>query len=332
MTNRFVVDAMMITDFKVLVTSRSFGREFKEPSKILEESGCKVKFATNFERPLTEEELLDLIVDVDGIIVGADKITRSVINKSNKLKVISKHGVGVDNIDLEAASKKGIVVTYVPDANYNAVADLTFGLMLAVARLICEADKTVRRGQWNKFIGTELWEKTLGVVGVGRIGKAVIRRARGFDMKVLAYDLLEDDASAREYKFDYAPLEDVLKMSDFVTMHVPLTEKTKGMIGEKELRMMKKTAYLINASRGEVVDEYALFRALSEKWIAGAALDVFKNEPPGDSPLLKLKNVVLTPHIGAYSYEAIKKMDITSAVNLLNVLKGEKPLYQINWP
>jgi len=319
-----------MTDFQVLVTSRSFGREYKEPLKILEGGGCEVNFPPDLGRPLTEEELLDLIIDTDGIIVGADKITESVINKSNRLKVISKHGVGVDNIDLEAASKKGIVVTNVPDANYNAVADLTFGLMLAIARLICEADRIVKEGRWEKVIGTELWEKTLGVVGVGRIGKAVIRRARGFDMKVLAYDVLEDDALAREYKLRYVSLEDVLRESDFVTIHVPLTNETKGMIGEKELKMMKKTAYLINAARGEIVDEKALCRALNENWIAGAALDVFKNEPPVNSPLLKLKNVVLTPHIGAYSHEAIRKMDIASAINLLNVLKGKQPLYQAN--
>lgn len=318
--------------YKVLIASRSFGRIYKEPLNMLKKGGCDIKFASSSGRPLNEDERArTLIVDVDGIIVGSDKITKEVINEATRLKVISKHGVGVDNIDLNATSKKGIVVTNVPEANFNAVADLTFGLMLAIARSICEADKTVRRGLWKRIIGTELWGKTLGVVGVGRIGKAVIRRAKGFDMKVLAHrkHVFKDEAFARKYGLSYVPLERVLKESDFVTIHVPLTEETRGMIGEKEMRIMKKTAYLINAARGGIVNEEALCKALRERWIAGAALDVFENERPIDSPLLKLENVVLTPHIGAYTYEALKEMGVTTAKNLLNVLEGKQPLHKV---
>lgn len=319
-----------MSNFTILILSRSFGREYKQPLKILEKNGCKTNFLSNMDRPLKEEDLLKLTSDVDGIIVGAEKITKKIINNTKKLRVISKHGVGVDNIDLRAATKKGIIVTNVPDANFNAVADLTFGLMITAARSICEADRTVRNGQWKKYIGVELWEKTLGVIGTGKIGKAVITRSRGFNMKVLAYDLFKDEAFARKHDFSYVPFKSVLENSDFVTIHVPLTEKSRNLIGEKELRIMKKTSYLINAARGEIIDEDALYKALINGWIAGAALDVFKNEPLTDSSLLTLQNITLTPHIGAYSYEAIKKMGEVSVINLLNVLKGKQPLYRVN--
>ncbi len=323
------VSGDIMNEFKVLVLSCSFGRIFKRPVKMLEKNGCKIAFGSVVGRSLQEGELVNLVADVDGIIVGNEKLTEKVISSAKKLKVISKHGAGVDNIDLNFASQKGIIVTNVPDANFNAVADLVFGLMIALTRKICVGNQEVRRGKWKRIIGTEICEKNLGVIGTGRAGKAVIKRAKGFDMKIFAHDIFEDEIFAAHYCFSYITLQKVLRNSDFLTIHVPLTRETRHLIGEEELNQMKKTAYLINTSRGEVVDEDALYKVLSEKRIAGAALDVYKDEPPVNSPLLKLDNVLLTPHIGAYTQKAIRKMGMSAAVNLMNILQGEKPLHQV---
>jgi len=191
----------------------------------------------------------------------------------------------------------------------------------------------VKAGQWKRVTGVELWQKTLGVVGSGRIGQTVIKRAKGFEMKVLAYDICKDEKIAEELGFEYASLERLLKESDFVTIHVPLTDKTKGLIGEKEIRLMKSSAYLINAARGGIVDEEALYRTLKEKRLAGAALDAHIKEPPSyDNSLLRLDNVIATPHMGADSQETLKNMDLVAAENILRVLKGQEPLYALNLP
>ncbi|MBC7083590.1 MAG: phosphoglycerate dehydrogenase [Firmicutes bacterium] len=291
---------------------------------MLEDSGHEV-IRNPHGRPFTEEELRTLIKDVDGIIVGLDAISREVIAAAEKLKVISKYGVGVDNIDLEAARAKGIIVTYTPSSNSEAVADLTMGLLLAAARRIPSADRAVRSGDWRKVVGLAVWKKTIGVVGVGRIGRGVVKRASGFNMKILCCDKVMDSDFAARYGAEYVSLDFLLQQSDFVTLHVPLTDETRGLIGEKELSQMKRTAILINTARGEVVDEDALYQALVGGRIAGAALDVFRNEPPIGSRLLELDNVILTPHIGAHTDEAITEMGCKAVRNLMAVLNGELP-------
>jgi len=310
--------------YKVLVTPRSLAEAFSEPLKTLEDSGHEV-IRNPHGRPFTEQELRDLIRDVDGIIVGLDSISRDVIAAAEKLKVISKYGVGVDNIDLQAARARGIVVTYTPGGNSEAVADLTIGLMLAAARRIPSADRAVRSGDWRKVVGLAVWKKTIGIVGVGRIGRGVVRRASGFNMRILCCDKVIDNDFAARYGAEYVPLDLLLRESDFVTLHVPLTDETRGLIGERELSQMKRTAILINTARGEVVDEDALYQALAEGRIAGAALDVFRNEPPTGSRLLGLDNVILTPHIGAHTDEAILEMGRNAVKNLMAVLNGELP-------
>lgn len=315
--------------YKVLVSPLDQVGIFSNVFSILEKEGCEVVKASYPH--LKEKDLLKIIPDIDAIIAGSDELTLKVIQAADKLKVISRYGTGMDSVDVEAATKKRVVVTYAP--NYNGVADLTVGLMLCLARRICESNTLVRARGWKRMIGLDLWQKTLGVIGAGRIGRAVIKRAKGFEMKVLAYDICKDEKIAEELGFEYASLERLLKESDFVTIHVPLTDKTKGLIGEKEIRLMKSSAYLINAARGGIVDEEALYQALKEKRLAGAALDAHTQEPPSDeSPLLRLDNVIVTPHIGGDSQETLKNMDLVAAENILRVLKGQEPLYALNLP
>lgn len=317
---------------KVLITSRSFGKVYKDPVKMLEEGGCEI-VKNPYPRALKEKELLELIGGIDAVIVGLDEVTARVIDMADRLKVISKHGVGVDNIDLEAASKKGIPVTTTPGTNTDAVADFTLGLMLSLARSICKADQNLKCGEWGGIVGHELRGKTLGVLGTGRIGRAVMKRASGFDMRILGYDILPDEGLASQLSLEYVSLEALLVNSDFVTLHVPLTEKTRNMLGKKEISLMKPSAYLINTARGEILDEDALYSALRGKKIAGAAIDVYKEEPPSaDSRLLKLNNLITTPHVAAYTYEALREMGRVTAQNVLKVLRGESPVSAVNFP
>jgi len=310
---------------KVLIGSRSFGNIVKDGIELLEREGCKL-IKNPLGRVLKEDDLIKLVPGVDAIITGMDEITGKVLEIAGQLKVISKHGVGLDNIDLDTATKNGVVVTYTPAAGeeVEAVADFTFGLILSIARKICSANESVKSGEWKRFIGAEIWGKVLGVIGTGNIGKAVIKRAKGFNMRVLAYDICKDQTLIDKFGVIYVTLHRLLTESDFVTLHVPLNEATKGLIGEKEIGLMKKTAYLINVARGGVVDEKALYTCLKDKKIAGAALDVFSKEPPESNPLISLDNVITTPHMAAYTVNSIREMDILCAENTLKVLNNEK--------
>lgn len=318
---------------KVLIGSRSFGKFTPKGLKMLEDNGCEV-IKNSFGHALNEEELLGLISEVSAVITGMDQLTERVIVSSRKLKVISKHGVGIDNIDIKAANNRNIVVTNIPagQEECNAVADFTFALMLSIARKICEADGNTKKEKWVKLIGSEVYGKTLGVIGGGSIGKSVIARARGFGMDILVYDIKKDKELTEKFNAKYVDLKYLLKNSDFVTIHVPLNKTTKGLIGKKELEFMKKSSYLINTARGGVVDEKDLYEALKTGKIAGAALDVFCKEPPRESPLLELKNLTATPHIAAYTRSSLETLDIISAENVISVLKGFRPLeiYVVN--
>ncbi|MEW6660847.1 MAG: phosphoglycerate dehydrogenase [Bacillota bacterium] len=310
---------------KILVTALSFSKYSKEPIEILKKAGCEVVWNPT-GLPLNEDQLCQLVADCEGIIVGVDPITRQVLEAGKKLKVVAKHGVGVDNIDIQAAALLGIQVTNGPDTNSEAVADLTFGLLLAAARSIPFADKSTREGKWPRLVGPELYRKKLGILGLGAIGKRVAKRATGFSMEILAYDVYQDTAFAAAHNVRYASLEEVLRESDFVTLNLPLLPDTREIINERTLAMMKPNAYLVNTARGELIDERALCKALKSGQLAGAALDAFIQEPPpADLPLLQLPNVVVTPHMGAYSYEANRNMGMAAAVNILAVLRGETP-------
>jgi glyoxylate reductase len=299
---------------------------------------CDVVFHEGDEAP-TREELLKGICDKDGVfcLVG-DRMDKEAIDLAGNLKVISTMSAGFEHIDIAYATEKGVYVGYAPDALTDATADLTFSLLLAAARRIAESDRFMRQRKWKIswtplfMIGKSVWESTLGIIGLGKIGKAVAKRAQGFNMRVLYTDsvrLAPEEENILGVTF--RPLEDLLKESDFVSIHVPVTNETHRFMNEERLKLMKPSAILINASRGATVDETALTKALRDKWIAGAALDVYEKEPiADDNPLLELENVVLVPHIGSATIESRTKMAEMAVLNLLSVLKGERPPRLLN--
>ncbi|MBA7600736.1 Hydroxypyruvate reductase [subsurface metagenome] len=314
---------------KILITPRSFASFSDKPLKMLTKRDYKIK-RNNTGRPYKKEEMLKLIKDVDGIIIGIDELCAEIIEEANALKVISKYGIGLDNIDINMATNKKIIVTSTPTANVDAVADLAFGLILSLARRIPEADKKTKSGKWEKIIGKSVWEKTLGVIGLGKIGRQVVKRAKGFEMNILAFDIVKDKKFVQKYGIKYVNLEKLLRKSDYITIHIPLNDATRNMISYEELEKMKKDAFLINTSRGGIVDEEALYDALRNNKLRGAALDVYNNEPLRESPLKELDNVIMTPHIGAYTEEAIENMSIQAAKNLIDVLEGKEPQNRVN--
>lgn len=314
---------------KILVTARSFIKTSGRHKELLEQTGYQV-VENPLDRPLKEAEMVELIRDADGAILGLDEVTAKVIEAGRQLKVLSRYGVGVDRVDLKAATAAGVVVTNTPGTNHIAVAELTLGLMLSLARRIPEHDRIVKGGSWNRVRGTELAGKTLGIVGLGWISREVIRRAFAFDMRIVVQTAYPDKELADHYGVEYLPLERLVREADFISLHCAFTPERADLIGEKELRAMKPTSYLINTARGELVDEGALLVALQEGWIAGATMDAFKEEPATGSPLVKLNNFIATPHIGATTLESVIRMGILAVENALQVLRGERPPYVVN--
>ncbi|RLF99422.1 MAG: D-glycerate dehydrogenase, partial [Thaumarchaeota archaeon] len=304
-------------------------RKIPEVGVRLLENFCDINYRDKVPPP-SREELLNAVEDVDAIYCSInERIDREVMDRARRLKVVGTISVGVDHIDVDYATSKGIYVIHTPGVLTETVADHAWALLLATARRVVEADRIIRNGKWDipwaptMMLGYDVYGKTLGVIGVGRIGSAVARRAKGFNMRVLYYDIVRREDLERELGIEYAELDELLRESDFVTLHVPLTPKTKGLIKERELKLMKKTAILVNTSRGAVVDQKALTKALQEGWIAGAGLDVFEKEPiSADDPLLKLDNVVLTPHIGSASHDTRNRMSEYVAEGIIKVLKG----------
>ncbi|MGB9813055.1 MAG: phosphoglycerate dehydrogenase [Thermovenabulum sp.] len=285
----------------------------------------KREFEVEVKTGLSEDELVNIIKDYDALIVrSATKVTRRIIENS-RLKVIGRAGVGVDNIDVEAATERGILVVNAPCSNTIAACELTLGLMFSLVRNIPQANQSIKEGKWekNKFLGTELYRKTLGVIGLGRIGREVAIRAKGLGMNVIGYDPYISKTTAAQYKIRMTNFEELLKTSDIITIHTPLTRDTYHLIGYKEFEMMKKGVYIINCARGGIIDEKALYDNLISQKVAGCALDVFEKEPPENNPLLQLPNVIATPHIGASTKEAQKMVSIEIAEEVINALKGE---------
>lgn len=312
---------------RVLVATRSFGSTSPKPWDVLAEAGCEVVKA-DMSLEMTEARLIELLHDVDGAIIGVVPMTARVLESAPRLKVISMHGVGVDHVDLTAAARLGIVVANCPGTNDQAVADLAIGLMIAIARKIPQVDRHLRQGGWGRHAGSELWNKTLGLIGLGRIGRGVAKRALGFDMQVLVYDPYVRPEQVDLPGVRLTSFEEVLKSVDFLSLHAVLNDETRNMLSIEQFRMMKSTAYLVNTARGGLIDEQALYQALTTGLIAGAALDVFVEEPPIGSPLLELGNVVLTPHIGAHTQEAIERMGVIAARNVVQTLQGGQPIYR----
>jgi D-3-phosphoglycerate dehydrogenase len=306
--------------YTVLVTARSFARANPEPLRLLEECGCSVI------RPRDDEELRALLCRADGIIAGVEEYDAAALARCERLKVISRYGVGYDAIDLNAAHEKGIRVAITPGANSDSVADLAVGLMLAAARHIPFIDAAVKNRVSELPAGIELWRKTLGVLGTGRIGKGVMKRMAGFEMRFLCYDLCHDGDGA------YTDLDTLLQQSDFITIHLPLTHETRGLIAQHAFKQMKNTAVLVNTARGGIVDEAALYEALKTGRIFAAGLDTTVDEPPHESPLRTLPNCILTSHTGAATIEASHAMGMMAVENLLAVFKTGTCRYLVNPP
>lgn len=303
---------------KVLITSRSFGEISREPYEILEKAGIRaVKLEGSYDREKFAKELSDS----DALIIGAHKLEEEAVRNAPKLKIVCKHGAGLDNIDLDMAKRYGITVTNVPGTNSNAVADLAFGLMLSVARGITGAACAVKNGNWGKYIGTDVCGKRLGLVGFGAIARNVARRARGFRMEVWAYDPYVTELPEEFADVKLKSFEELLPACDFLSFHVPLTDATRGLLSAEGFAKMKPGSIVINTSRGGVVDEEALLAALQSGRIAGAGLDVLSVES-ADTPLAALDNVVITPHIGMYSKEAISAVSLICAENAAAALTG----------
>ena len=284
---------------------------------------------------ITPEELANTIHEYNGIIVRSrTKLTADLIEKADNLQIIARAGVGVDNIDLNAATEKGIMVVNSPESTSVTVAEHTMGLILSMARKISIADKSVKEGKWEKkkFMGVELRNKTLGVIGMGRIGSQVVNRCKAFGMDAMAYDPYLPEEVAMQMGVELTDLDTVLKNSDFITIHVPLTPETKHSISTEQFELMKDSAFIVNCARGGVIDEDALYDALLNDKIGGAALDVYEEEPPKDSKLFELDNIVLTPHIAASTKEAQRDAAIIVADEIIDLAKGNTPKNVLNMP
>jgi len=319
--------------WKVLITARTLNVEAvgARALALLREAGCEVVHPPKFG-PLTEDELLPLLGGIDAAFASMDKFTAAIFasEAASKLKLISRWGVGYDAIDIPAATKAGVVVAYTPGLLNDAVADYAMALLFALARRVHEGHLTMRQGQWTSAWGHDIAGKTLGILGCGRIGQAVARRASGFNMRLLGHDVAPND-DARKLGIEFVPLDQLLAESDFLTLHAALTPETRGLIGETQLRQMKPGAYLINTARGAIVDEAALVRALHEKWIAGAALDAFVVEPlPAEHPLRSAPNVLLTPHQASFGFETGARVSEAAAQAIVDFQSGRKPRWVVN--
>jgi D-3-phosphoglycerate dehydrogenase len=317
--------------FKVVIPGGNFPEE-----EFLKEAGAETVRAGSPGRP--EEEVIASYRDADAIIISGEKITRKVVDSMEKCKIISRMGIGYDSIDVTAATAKGIPVAVVPDASTVEVSDHVMAMILALAKKLIPLNQAVRKGLWGKpemfqiaIPGFRIAGKTLGLIGLGRIGKAVARKAQAFGMKVIAYDPFVFHDDVKELGIELVGMDRLLPESDYISVHSPLTGETKHLINAEAFKRMKKTAYLINAARGGVVDEQALYIALKEKTIAGAGIDVTDPEPPKpDNPLFQLDNIIITPHFAWYSEESAAELRQRATESVIAIIKGEWPRTIVN--
>lgn len=313
---------------KVVVGSRSRSRS-KEAMEILEKNGYILEL-NPFDRTMTEDELIERIKGASALVAGSDKMTKRVLEAgSPTLKIVAKQGVGYNTIDIEAAKELGIAITITPGANSKSVADLTMGLILNAARNISGMDRAIRNNEWYRYTGCELNNKIIGIVGMGHIGGEVAKRAYAFGMKILAYDIYPRQDFIEKYNVTYVSLEKLFKQSDVITLHAPAIKATENMINRDSLNLMKSTAILVNAARGELINEEDLYEALKNKKIGFAALDVYKNEPLKNSKLTDLENIVFTAHAGAYTKSAIIGAGVIASEEIVRVLSGEEPKFNV---
>lgn len=306
----------------IFIATTSFGVFSEEPLSILNNYSTKVSF-NMLGRKLNDEEIISLAKNSHGIIAGTENYSKDVLKKLSNLRCISRLGVGMDNVDLDYAKNNKITVFKTNTSPGPAVAELVMGLIVDVSRKISHQSFNLKSGLWQKEMGLLLKGKTLGIIGLGNIGKQLVKISSGFRFKILAYDLFQDIDFKKQFSINYCDLDQLLINSDIISIHLNSSNETLNLINEKNIQLLKPSAILINTSRGDIVDEGALYKALNNKKIFGAGIDVFKDEPY-TGPLKKLNNVVLTPHIGSYAKEIRIKMEIESVKNLLKTLKNEK--------
>lgn len=320
---------MNLKESRVLVTSTSYGRNDPRLKTELESLVGEVIY-NPVGKPLASEEVAKLLRGVDGYIAGLDTIDAAALQSADKLKVISRYGVGYDKVDLETSKQKKIVVTNTPGANSVSVAELTIVLMLSLARHIPEAVEAVQQGKWPRFSGISLEDKTIGILGLGAIGKQLAHRLAGFNCRILAHDPFANADYARAHQIELISQEDLLASSDFVSLHLPLLKETRGMVNGKFLAKMKKGSFLLNTARGELVNEKDLLAALQSGHLRGAGLDAIQDEPPDPSnPLLTLPQVIVTPHLGAQTDGATSNMGWMAMKDCLAVLRDEEPEFRV---
>jgi len=315
---------------KVLISATSFSTLTPEPEERLRAEGYEI-IHNPYGRPMTAEELRPLLAQVEAVAAGVDQFHPPAFDDARNLKVIARHGAGLDCVDIPECTRRGIVVANTPGANAEAVADMALALMLAVARRVPEGDACIKAGGWENTYGRDLFKATLGLLGLGRIGKGVARRCRGFDMRILAYDPYFDEAFAQQFGVERADsVDQVLREADFVSLHLPLMPETRGFINKTRLAMMKPTAILVNTARGAIIDEAALAEALTAGAIYGAGLDVYASEPPTNSPLLRCPRTVTLPHVSSNTPGALLAMGNGVTDAIIAVLNGKKPEFLVN--
>jgi D-3-phosphoglycerate dehydrogenase / 2-oxoglutarate reductase len=315
---------------RILITATNYSKYCARAKKLLEDAGYEL-IENAFGRPMTFDELKVRVPGVRGVVVGVDTWNEEVFKLAPELRVMSRFGIGVDNIDLAAAKARGIKVTNARGDNADSVAECVVALILALYRDVVGLDASTRRGRWDRYVGNTIRGKKVGLVGFGAIAQYVARLLSAFGATIVAYDLFRDEAAAKRLGVSFVDLDALIEQSDIVSLHVPATPETTRLIGERQLGRMKKTAILINTARGAVVDQGALCAALKERRIAGAGIDVFEKEPTDASnPLFALDNVVVTPHSAAETYETYDAVSIATATAIMDVLNGKEPKNWLN--
>jgi D-3-phosphoglycerate dehydrogenase len=318
----------MPANWRVVATARGFDGT-PEAAALLRDAGCELittpYSGARFDYELGGDELVALLAGADAYIAGSAHVTRDVLERVPQLRVVSRRGVGFERIDLQAARDRNVLVTIAAGTNQHAVADHVFALMLAVARNVVDANRSIAEGRGPSFIGPELRGKTLGIIGLGRVGKGVARRARGFDMQVIASDPVRDDEFARANDVAYVALDELLARADVVSVNASLNDTSRGLLGASAFARTRDGAILVNTARGGIVDEAALADALRSGKLRGAGVDVFEREPPTGSPLIGLPNVVLTPHTAAYTHEAMTAANVLAAEIVAGYMHGRLP-------
>jgi D-3-phosphoglycerate dehydrogenase / 2-oxoglutarate reductase len=310
---------------KVLITTVPFGENNRLPLEILEKT--EIDYIINpLNKKLTEDELAEMVTDFDVIIAGTEPITQKVMDAATNLKMISRVGIGLDSVDLLEAEKRGITVSYTPDAPAPAVAELTIGLMLTLLRSVQLSNMEMHNGKWHRYLGRRLSEVTIGIIGMGRIGTSVLKHLQGFDSpKIFVNDVIQNKILEKKYNIEWVDKKTIYKLADIITIHTPLTSRTKNMVRKKQLLSMKEDAVIINTARGGIIKEKDLFDVLESGHLSGAAIDVFDFEPY-DGKLCEIQHCILTAHMGSMSVDCRTRMEIEATEEAVRFLTGNKPL------